>query len=286
MTPPTPAKLHADEGTRAGARRAAWYRGKPFRRLQAATNALIYRYPHRNLFVAALPKSGSTWIERMLGAIPGYRPWVPEYITIRDHTVVPESFQHLPVGYTITKLHCSPTQAHLDLFNSLQRPYVILHRDLRDVVVSAYFYQRNVVGGDFASRVGNVDQEDGMKQWMDERLRSRVEWVDGWLAGRDPKWSMVVRYEDLLRDTRGTFEDICDHYELDLRAAQVRRIVEQHAFKRATGRRPGASGAKAFNRKGIAGDWQNHFTLALKDQFKAIAGDALVRFGYESGNDW
>ena len=39
-------------------------------------------------------------------------------------------------------------------------------------------------------------------------------------------------------------------------------------------------------RRGIAGDWQNHFTPKVTQVFKDMAGDALVALGYENDLDW
>lgn len=36
----------------------------------------------------------------------------------------------------------------------------------------------------------------------------------------------------------------------------------------------------------MAGDWKNVFTEKNKQEFKAAAGDLLVRMGYEEDNDW
>lgn len=269
-----------------GPDRQPWYRGKPLRRLQGLVGAVVHDHPHRNLFITAMPKSGSTWLARMVASIPGYREWAPPYITETDHTLHAESLRQPPVGYTVTKLHSRPTPEHLALLNGLQRPYVILFRDLRDAAVSGYFFLRGVYEHESAAAYRGLNAEEGIARWMDEKLAERVQWIDGWLAGRDVKWGLVVRYEDLLRDPLDGFHGICDHFEVNLSASQLRKIVERHSFQRATGRAPGQTDEKSFNRKGIAGDWVNHFTPALKEKFKSIAGDALVRFGYEKNNDW
>lgn len=281
---PTSAMNSPSERTDADSR--AWYRGKPLRGLQGLVGAVVHDYPHRNLFITAVPKSGSTWLARMVASIPGYREWAPPYITETDHTLQPESLQNPPVGYTVTKLHTRPTPEHLALLNGLQRPYVILIRDLRDAAVSGYFFLRGVYQHETARAFRDLGVEEGIAKWMDDKLAQRVEWIDGWMGGHDPKWGLVVRYEELLRDPLAGFHGICDHYEIDLTANQMGKIVQRHSFKRATGRAPGDADAKSFNRKGIAGDWANHFTPVLKKQFKAIAGDALVRHGYEKFNDW
>ena len=39
-------------------------------------------------------------------------------------------------------------------------------------------------------------------------------------------------------------------------------------------------------RKGIVGDWQNHFTPQIKDYFKDQVGDLLIEAGYVKDRDW
>jgi hypothetical protein len=39
-------------------------------------------------------------------------------------------------------------------------------------------------------------------------------------------------------------------------------------------------------RSGKTGEWQKHFTDEHKKIFKSIAGDLLIRLGYEKDNDW
>ena len=43
---------------------------------------------------------------------------------------------------------------------------------------------------------------------------------------------------------------------------------------------------RCHERKGIAGDWRNHFTERVKLGFKHRFGDVLLATGYERDNDW
>jgi hypothetical protein len=39
-------------------------------------------------------------------------------------------------------------------------------------------------------------------------------------------------------------------------------------------------------RKGIVGDWKNHFTPAVVNKFKSLTGDGLIQLGYERDMNW
>jgi hypothetical protein len=52
------------------------------------------------------------------------------------------------------------------------------------------------------------------------------------------------------------------------------------------GRRAGAEDQNSHYRKGVAGDWVNHFGDEHVDAFKERYGDLVVRLGYETSDDW
>jgi len=53
-----------------------------------------------------------------------------------------------------------------------------------------------------------------------------------------------------------------------------------------TTRRNGQEDRTSFQRKGVAGDWVNHFNRQAGEVFDSATGDALVEFGYEVSRDW
>lgn len=72
-----------------------------------------------------------------------------------------------------------------------------------------------------------------------------------------------------------------------LPAERVLGIVWEHGFSRKTqGRKRGQEDAHSHYRKGVAGDWKNHFTADHVGYFKERCNDLLLRYGYEHGPDW
>lgn len=62
--------------------------------------------------------------------------------------------------------------------------------------------------------------------------------------------------------------------------------VHKYSFEQQTGRRAGVEERGAILRKGVAGDWRNHFTRAAGEVFDRHFGETLVRLGYESERRW
>jgi hypothetical protein len=69
--------------------------------------------------------------------------------------------------------------------------------------------------------------------------------------------------------------------EIVLGTVYGRRFEAQTA-----GRPRGREDVTSHYRKGTAGDWMNHFTVAHAEAFIAHFGDLLVRLGYEGDADW
>jgi hypothetical protein len=96
------------------------------------------------------------------------------------------------------------------------------------------------------------------------------------VQGRDPyrfyplnvAWKYGLRYQSL------AIED-------------VPTIVDRHRFsKKAGGRERGVEDAHNHYRKGVAGDWRNHFEPVHVEYFKRNYNDLLLRLGYETDPHW
>jgi hypothetical protein len=96
-----------------------------------------------------------------------------------------------------------------------------------------------------------------------------------------------VRYEDLLERPNEEVGRLARFLGADARQKAVRQAVGSASFERLSkGRERGREDTSSFYRKGIAGDWKNHFTERDKEIYKEEAGELLIRLGYETELDW
>lgn len=96
-----------------------------------------------------------------------------------------------------------------------------------------------------------------------------------------------VRYERIAERPIEELGAILNWLGVAADSAQVEHLVKTHTFEQLSGGRSrGQEDPTAEWRKGIAGDWKNHFTNEDKALFKSIAGELLVELGYEQGMDW
>lgn len=139
--------------------------------------------------------------------------------------------------------------------------------------------------------------ESGEGIFTEERLRKMAEnWRDrvGKTVEDGPTLLgenyIEVRYEDLLQRPEEEAGRLFEFLGSESDEETVRRCVESASFEnRSGGRKQGQEEeplARTKYRKGIAGDWENFFTERDREIFKEVAGNLLIKLGYESDDDW
>jgi hypothetical protein len=187
------------------------------------------------------------------------------------------------------------TPIYIDLpgFQRLPKPEqfraFFVPRDPRDVVVSWYFsvkLSHKVMGliGEVREKLQTLSEEDGLKfviEFVDSRggfaaLRS---WQQG-VAG-DPRLC-IFRYEDLTGDNQfSAWKQLLAHCDIQMPDDVLREVLKDYAFSTLTkGRERGAEDVKSHLRKGVHGDWKNHFTPGVEQRFRAVTGGLVEELGY------
>jgi len=253
------------------------------------------RYPQKVLFVAGLPKSGTTWVEKMLSSFPGFHEMlIPEVAAhelatggSHDFELPEDMFSRFKDMLVLTKMHCHGSVHNAEVLRRAGVRYVVLFRDLRDVAVSNYFYVCNTPWHPEYPLYQGRSVEEGLTTFAERTLPGYVAWVRGWQANREPERSLVFRYEDLLEDDLGCLRQMAALFELPGDDEELRQIAERNSFKAMSGgRERGQESGSSFQRKGEAGDWKNHFTPELRDIYKREIGAFLVEQGYEQDDNW
>jgi len=170
-------------------------------------------------------------------------------------------------------------------------------RDPRDTVVSGYFYHlwakepwlhvpmKQPPFLTYQAYLNSLSREEGILAEMRRFARSELSSLTGWDYAR-PDF-LEVRYEDMVRDEREGFARVFRHYGFGEEAAGFAlEIAETFRFEKVTGRSRGEAAEGTHLRCGLAGQWKEHFTPEHKKVFKRLAGEALIRLGYETGMDW
>lgn len=257
-----------------------------------------YRTPVRNIYHCTVHKSGSQWIRNVM------QDWrVYKYSGLRAYHY--ES--HLADGIDsrlITErvlpsimpenTAVSPIYSDLASYRASAKPGehrgMFVVRDPRDVVVSWYFsarYSHRPMGRVLETRqvLGDLPQHEGLIYAIDWLADFGLfEAVGSWFEpGALTENERIFRYEDL-NGPNGvdTFREMFAHCDIRLPDRVLAKLVADHSFENLSGgRSKGQENKQDHLRKGVAGDWKNHFTPEVEDHFVKVTGDLIASAGYE-----
>jgi hypothetical protein len=236
--------------------------------------------PFGLIHVVEHPKCGGTWVRNMLRSYNGTQAYLADRL-IRPHDVI---------------------QTHRLYRAWYWRPVVVV-RDPRDVFVSQYYhdthYRRREKGLEierhFRHDPARPLRED-FAAYLEAKLQLRAnpsfhyaEFVHSWQNRPRACW---VRYEDCLTDAEAELTRILRCFGLPYDRERIRHAVEVNRFENATlarsgrARRPGEADPGEFERKGIAGDWKNHFDARSCELIQRLEGWTLRVLGYERDASW
>jgi sulfotransferase 6B1 len=163
-----------------------------------------------------------------------------------------------------------------------------IFRDPRDVVVSHVFYVTDMEARhvhhdyyaalpDFNARLDAsiLGRPDAGVEFPD--IAARFAPYLGWLERQEV---LSLHFEDLINTRAAALTQIMDHL---LAHAPLSASREQILDALEGSINPKRS--PTF-RSGKTGEWRKHFTPEHKKIFKDVAGDLLIRLGYEKDNDW
>ena len=222
------------------------------------------------------PKSGGTWLGQMLSSamnIPFPRNRFP---------FLKESILHGHYA-TISKIN----------------NVVIVWRDGRDVMTSWYYHCLFIHEYDNDRLVRRSRKALNFNNYEDIRnnLPKFIEYVFTHQPNPNFSWSdfvnkwagnknvIHVHYEDLHKSAEEELQRIV--YQLTGKIISYNRakeIVYECSFKRQSSKTKDSK--NSFLRKGIIGDWRNHFSNEAKIVFDRYAGKALIQLGYEKDHSW
>lgn len=223
-------------------------------------------------------KSGTTWVSQLLG----------------EALDVPFQRQRVPLP--------KPSVLHVHyLHPGKMKNVVVVWRDGRDTLLSWYYHSLfpNDLGGNrvLVERVRNdlpfTDYEDvyaNLPRFLEysftQQSSPKFSWADfvrSWYSRRE---AVHVRYEDLRADgVKELRRVVRELTRKELGIERARSTIEAFSFSKQSGRRPGEE-SRSFLRKGVVGDWRNHYSAEAREMFDYYAGRELILLSYEQDRSW
>jgi hypothetical protein len=243
------------------------------------------------VIVGSAHKVGSTWLYELVRDLGGYRlPLMRlpkdyfEFGVLKlDNEQVEKKLGQLR-GRIILKSHSAPVK-----FENPNIRLVSIYRDPRDVLVSSAFYLANLdeARGGWGSGFRSLTIEERLIKLIDEG-EFIIRKLEQWFYAVDV---YKVSYEQLLRDPKPAVTGLVNYLDLKVDDDHILSVIDAHKFENRVGRRKiNQQSSKSFLRKGVSGDWKNHFTEKAVKAYKTSMNGRweriLIDMEYEKTTMW
>jgi len=239
--------------------------------LSGSTASLHYRHKPSFYNVIGAPRSGTKWLQVVVSKIIelGRREFSLKNFIVDDGD-------------------CRVTHMHEGVVEDFERDQKILfiYRDIRDAIVSGYFYIKNGLhGGTMGCTTQNykkLSKSKGIRNQMIMYMKYRMPAIYYWWQ-QDQSNLFKVKYENLLLNQEAVIREIADFLNFKLGEKELDEIIRTTSFKNmASGRERGVEHRKSHERKGVIGDWRNHFNADHKRLFREMGGEDYLKIvGYQ-----
>lgn len=273
-------------------------------------------------FVVGAPKSGTTWLQKMLDTHPDilcsgeghFRRFIAEFghiiknynqgqATIANYVYEgnpcyapfsDEMFDFLVTDFVClmlgqrlsqknatfigdkTPLHVESMETLLTLFPSAKFIHII--RDGRDMAISITRHSDRM-----ANRPTTATGQDIFYECIKEAAQRWHNAIQAALAFKQkfPAHYHELHYRDLKQSPLTTMEKVVTFLGAASSPDILTQMIEANRFEILAGRTSGTEDVTSFYRKGIVGDWVNHFDTRAIEIFNQYAGQSLEAVGYD-----
>lgn len=269
------------------------------------------------LFIIGAPRSGTTWLQLMLGAHPSVCTTVELTLFIytnrwifrwnREKADIEADRWHigLPMVWSEKEFYgfleefleraykpiidAQPDATHILDKHPTNAAFV---EEMNSLVPNSRFIHIIRDGRDVAASMVAAKKQMGFGTGTVSESaaawKHHVEWAQN--ARQFDGRYLEIRYKDLQDDPVSVMRNAFDFCGLEISDEDLIANVEQHAFKKVKQKRlspeKGVALPKNFYRKGKVGSWQEEFSSVDCYLFDEIAGDLLVELGYAEPGWW
>jgi len=267
-------------------------------------------------WLASWPKSGNTWVRMMLTAyrwgtldinmsgeivVGDCQPYAyhtvaptqlkdmtPAEILFLRHAALAHIIARFPHNPVVLKSHNANVRAgSVDLIpQEMSGPSVYVVRDPRDVLVSYADHMGHTLeqAAESMNNMGSCLDQGNLGIY--HHLTTWSQHVRSW-AEQESIPVKVLRYEDLLEDPRGEFQQVLEHLGLSVDEERLDLAVELASFdhlrrqEQENGFREASPKAGDFFKRGTAGGWQEVVPREIVEKLEADHREVMQMLGYE-----
>lgn len=246
----------------------------------------------QKILINGSPKTGTTWMLKMMVSVPGYQE-----VRGRNFWGDIDLYRQVLPGEVVHG-HDPYTTELWDILFDVGIKIILMIRDPRDRLVSHMFHIKRDSTLPWHKVMRKMSNEEALLVCIEGGLDKlpRVDKVESltlsWLDAGDKV--LCVKYEDLVLDSISQLQRVFQYLGIIADDKLLEAIVERNRFQRLSmgrkiwkaARKPGQQDTASHFRKGIVGDWKNHFKEEHIQRFKELAGQTLIDLGYEKDFNW
>ncbi|XP_029975571.1 cytosolic sulfotransferase 2-like [Salarias fasciatus] len=237
-----------------------------------------------DVVIATYPKSGTTWVSYILDLLyfgqmsPERQNTIPIYERVPFLEITESGFKgtdhadQLPTTPRLIKTHL-PVQFVPKSFWGQNCRMVYVARNAKDNMVSSFHFARM---NSYIPEPG--DWNSHFQKFLAGKMLfgSWYDHVNCWWKKKQTYSNLhYMFYEDLVEDTGREIDKLCSFLSLSPSAEEKTRVMSEVKFDNMKNNamtnysaKPGMNfEISPFLRKGIVGDWKNHFTVAQNEEF-------------------
>jgi len=247
---------------------------------------------HQPFCCFSYARCGTHLLSDVVQAITGLTNYWP-----RETSLLLEIFNKVPKNAFFLN-HSFPNLECFSFFSANRYKIIINFRDPRDQLISHYYHSTELEkGGDneWGHFLRKFNKEEAINILITTLEAGgfacpvrQTQWVHGWLdAVKLGIPTLLVTYEGLVQNKAKTVVQIANFLGYNLCPDKVEEVVKETSFDQPSHTiKHRGEHENEIKRKGIVGEWRNHFTQSNKDTFKSVGGKFLIELGYEKDLDW
>lgn len=220
----------------------------------------------KHLFIACMPKTGSTFLKNVISGLTGFKERFFFYAHGQnEHDLYLPTVLKFANQNTVTQQHSRASHANIQMMQAFQIKPVVLVRNIFDVIMSLLDFYK---GGAKINSYHEVDFEKMCDEEMVDLLidyylpwyfQFYASWLDAETRQRLPvHW---LTYETLIEDKPLAVEKIMDFYEIE---------SSKDAISRSIAAVESDTRGSLFN-KGVAGRGQASLSAAQKERIRDLS---------------
>lgn len=235
------------------------------------------------VYIMEFPRSGGTWLGDMVSDYLQYPFPKNNLFPIACDSVLHGHWKYDPRYKNVIYMVRDGRDVSVSAFYKTIKEFEQGPPSLKKYYIKHYPFLKDYQGGEDLLDLFPLF----LKAWIKKPDSTKLNWGEHVRAWYGKEHVISTHYEKLLADGVGELGRVLEL--LEGKAPDTWRLktaVEKFSFFRMTGRKPGQIDPNSNKRKGIPGDWRNHYTPECSALFHQAFGDVLIDVGYEKNDAW